>query len=847
MTPSRLRSSARLALAAALVLVAVPAALGLLVAIRPPAAAQDAQGPWRPVIEGLWGDNVKDLAFVGNPDLNFRGYVMVSADFGLSRSTDGAETWRRLRPNPARPQQIAHAVARDRAREDGQRVYAGLQNLPLMARSEDGGRTWSLLGGPDGPSRIDLLETSTGGRVYAGTAGAPDLFSSTDLGETWQPHAGIIGPLDPVNQLVAAPDEAVLYLRSAGRVYRSLDDPDDWTQVLGPSTPTTSLQTERLAAGPRGRLIAAGTQAGQDRVLVSEDRGATWRSTIWPGQGDAELTAVGVGEISFGVTGFWAGYDDGRVLRSINGGQTWTEELVLPLPPTLFAIDGASYEVFVGSDGLGLFRVDPVLHTGAVPAEILSVAAPSLYQDDRALLLAQVRPALDDPLGVQPPIKLLFDSEDRGESWSRALMTDEVGLGDELLPSSDYDDDGRLFSGPWRSTDEGRTWEAVGALPGPGARRPYVVAVGPVSATHPVLYGLETPYADGVGGTGLYYSPDAGDTWELAESTVGGIVEVVVSPGFETDSTAFFATDRGAVFATDDARTFSEISRVTLIAGQGAVHDFAISPDFVQDKTLFLIVENNASPQRPNVYVSNSRGQTWQPRQLGIDPEARPAAVVLSPAFMLDRGVFFGTGRDVNDPLWPAIYASDNAGVDWFAELLLEPEEIRAFTWAGSWAEGRVFAAIGRAGLWLRELDGSPAGPVLVTPSATPSPSATASPSSSATATQALTATATVGPSPTATATGTPDGTPDATATGTPPTATPSVSPTGTPDGTPSAPATATGTGTPPTPTTSPTPDTPGPSPSASPEATPTATPTIDDIFFGRIFLPMALTRRSSS
>lgn len=758
----------RRAAPAALAVLAAAAGLAVAFAALPARPTEAQAGPWRRVMTGLWGDNVADFAFAGNPLINFRSYVLLTRGAGLARATIDLESWTPSIPNPARPDQIVHAVAPARDVEDGRTLYAGMQNVPLLARTDNAGIAWTPLAGPAGPARIDILDVATSGRVYAGQAGGTDLWTSDDHGGTWDLRAAPAGPLAPLDALVAAPDEAVLYLRSEGRLLRTADDPAAWTLVLAPTGLTTTLAVRTMAAGPRGRLYAVGRRDGAERFLASEDRGVTWTEGVWPGVGDAAPTALGAGEVSFGVSGAWIGFDDGRVVGTTDNGLTWAPAATLPMPVTTVSVDPTAYTVFAGSDGLGLFRLgESPLQTGAYPAEIRSLVVDTLQEDQFGLLLARITPLLQDVLGgTVPPITVLYNTLDRGETWSRVAMTD--GLGVDLLPSTAFASDGRVYSGRWRSADRGASWERL--PPAPGSIAPHVVAVGPITATRPVLYGLAEPYADGAGGTGLSLSEDGGETWTATDATVSGIVDLVVSPDFENDRSAFFVTDRGAVFGTDDGLSFTEISRVRLIFGQGAVHDLAISPAFQLDRTMMLLVEDLSLPQRAQLYVSNTAGESWGTRTIGLEPSARLNALVLSPSFRNDRVVFLGTERRRGDPTWPAIYASDNAGLDWFGELLLDVGTVEGFGWAGSWADGRVFAAAGRRGLWVRDLDGDPIEPVLTstgTPTRTPTrtPSPTPSPTGEATATP----TDVPGTVP-ATATPTPTGGPDATPT---PSATP--------------------------------------------------------------------------
>lgn len=706
-------------LAVAVLLAAVVMVAAGLSLPAPPSAAQAV--PWRRVMEGLWGDNVVDFVFAGNTLNNFRSYVMLGKGAGLARTTTDLEEWTPSIPNPARPDQIVHAIAPARDVEDGRSLYAGMQNVPLLSRSANAGISWTPLSGPAGPARLDMLDVVLSGRIYAGQTGGTDLWTSDDHGDTWQLRGAPAGLLAPLDVLLAAPDESVIYLRSEGKLFRTADDPTHWDLVLAPTGLTTTLAVRLMATAPRGRLFAVGRRDQAERFLASENRGVTWTEGTWPPAGDALPTALGGGEVAFGENGAWLGFDDGSVFTTADNGQSWSLLATLPMPVTLVGIDPTDYTVFAGSDGLGLFRLgEPVVQTGAYPVDVLSVLASTLATDDKGLLLGHITPLLHDLLGgTIPPITVLYRTTDRGETWARTAMTE--GLGTQLIPSPAFASDHRVYSGRWRSMDGGENWSLL--PPAPSSVAPYIVSVGPITATRPVLYGLAEPYVDGVGGTGLSLSEDGGDTWTPTDVTVGGVVDVVASPDFVNDRKAFLVTDRGAILAAVDGLSFTEISRVRVIAGQGKVHDLVISPSFAQDRTMLLLVEDLSLPQRANVYVSNTAGSEWGTRNRDLVPSARLNRLILSPNFRNDRVVFMGTERRRGDPEWPAIYASDNAGLDWFGELLLGDTKVNDLAWAGTWAAGRAFASAGRQGLWVRDLDGQPVEPVLAmtaTPSRTP-------------------------------------------------------------------------------------------------------------------------------
>jgi photosystem II stability/assembly factor-like uncharacterized protein len=76
-----------------------------------------------------------------------------------------------------------------------------------------------------------------------------------------------------------------------------------------------------------------------------------------------------------------------------------------------------------------------------------------------------------------------------------------------------------------------------------------------------------------------------------------------------------------------------------------------LSPDFAQDKTLFIGIEDQLKR-------SSDKGYTWKNLVYGLDNRHYLSSIVCSPAFTLDKTVLVSTAGD-------GIYRSQNAGNSW--------------------------------------------------------------------------------------------------------------------------------------------------------------------------------------
>jgi photosystem II stability/assembly factor-like uncharacterized protein len=202
-----------------------------------------------------------------------------------------------------------------------------------------------------------------------------------------------------------------------------------------------------------------------------------------------------------------------------------------------------------------------------------------------------------------------------------------------------------------------------------------VAAVGPLTGTLPVVYALETPYVDGVGGAGLVRSEDGGDSWQATDVAVDRIVDVAVSPRYAIDRRAWLLLDTGAVYRTAaDGLSFSQVGQVPSAARQRLAYDLVLSPDFASDNTLFAAVEDPANTQQGRVYVSTNAGAgLWQDRSAGLPARLRPRRLVLSPNFRGDGVMFLGAERQLGDADLPTLWGSVAAGEAWYCEQVLPP------------------------------------------------------------------------------------------------------------------------------------------------------------------------------
>lgn len=275
---------------------------------------------------GPWGGDVR--AMVASPaDSNV--FYLGTADGQIFQSTDGARTWRRLRPgldkgglsvddiviDPRNPQTIyagAWAVAHDEesgvfkstdggqhwkllngtkrlsvrslaiAPSDSSFLIAGTANddpnLNGVFRSRDAGQNWERIS-PIGDREIrniesvaiDPRDTSV---IYAGTWHLP--WKTKDGGVTWRQTgnqiAGMINDSDIFGISVDPNRPDTVYVNACSGFYRSMNAGEKWFKF--PGIPFSARRTYVLRPHPTNpSVIFAGTSEGLWR---SKDGGKRW-------------------------------------------------------------------------------------------------------------------------------------------------------------------------------------------------------------------------------------------------------------------------------------------------------------------------------------------------------------------------------------------------------------------------------------------------------------------------------------------------------------------------------------------------------------------------------------------
>lgn len=294
----------------------------------------DGGASWAPQPLGL--DAGADLAAVWlqSPD----SVTIVGGGGFVRRSADGGATWQwPVHTLQAAPSDLAMA---------GGGAWMTSARSPLVLRSADGGGTWDLPAGAV-QTRSWVRTLNPGGTIRGGTfaLNAADqktihvvmgatLFRSRDDGETWQSVATLPG-VTKTNAFVISPYDSNRMVAAVGtpdRIVRSEDGGATWattfTRDFGEYGIPLEMDPDRpdtLYFGPDG-----------SRLFLSKDFGASWDTlstfqfvspcdiAVVPGV-DSTVVIVGDGITSSGI---------GKIHRSNDGGVTWRVVFSPTAPPS---------------------------------------------------------------------------------------------------------------------------------------------------------------------------------------------------------------------------------------------------------------------------------------------------------------------------------------------------------------------------------------------------------------------------------------------------------------------------------------------------------------------------------
>jgi photosystem II stability/assembly factor-like uncharacterized protein len=564
--------------------------------------SEDSGGHWKRLSPGFprRGQSLDEIS------VDARGVVLVGywevrgSGGGVARSTDGGNTFtilkgiegesvRALAIAPASPQIVA------------------VGTLTGVFRSIDGGQTWARITPPDHADLRNFesvtFDPQDPNTMYVGTWHLG--WKTVDGGQNWLPmHAGMIDDSDVMTLTVDRWKPQVVYATACTGIYRSEDAAARWTKIKG--IPSSSRRTRSFAQSPddQNRLFAGTTEG----LWSSEDNSATWRLITQKNLIINDVLTLPGGVVLLGTEG--AG-----VVRSADGGATWfasndgfSERFVSKV-----VFDRLGRRVLAGIWGDrnhgGVFTAPGPrgpwsrLGTGLEGREVLSLT----------LLGRQALAGTDDGLFVADP---------ETGAWARmSTIVDGVDVHPrvkDILALPPRNLIAATSKGVLRSGDGGRTWV-----------RPALGITDEVSALAVSPNDIDVVVA--MTALGVFRSGDGGQSWAQVNYGIGDVQPHAVA-FMPSDDRILLATTSGGLYRSPDQG--ASWSRVTGGIPYSDITGLAIHPDgrtiYASDFTfggIFRSVDSGKTWERmPTDGLASDR--VWT---LGLDPAAPERLLVASP------------------------------------------------------------------------------------------------------------------------------------------------------------------------------------------------------------------------
>jgi hypothetical protein len=487
-----------------------------------------------------------------------------------------------------------------------------------ISRTTDGGYTWSFEVGPFHSSRMTVDWAAR--RMYAwrfdGFAGR-----GLDSADPWIAQSPVAF-FDALGGVVVA--------AQGGSLRRSPDGGATF-QPVGTELGSTNICAIAFAPSSPSTVYAVDCVAAKSRQVVrSVDAGATWQRVAFVpdelgGFGDAGTVALAVDggnaqhlwigtawglhesidggdsihrqprataypgiarRVLFDATNVQRQWLSGRVIRTQDGGATWTMVDTGGFPWSVEHASRTRSNVVLGSYGSLTFAQTGLSTDGGATWTPKITVSGRFGSQPRAIVDGSQAGEVYVLQKVNDNDERVFVSLDDGESFQqRAQLPAEplAASATKAAPTFLYVgvNAGANAIGLFRSTDQGVTLGAVATLPFGGAVS--AVAVAPSSAsTLYIGFKSPSPYA-------IVRSTDAGATWQPANSGLGSgaITSIAVDPAVPTTA---YATQQGSgVFRTTDGGA----SWVALDEGlRGAVRDVvSVAIDPHNARRLFLTTD----------------------------------------------------------------------------------------------------------------------------------------------------------------------------------------------------------------------------------------------------------------
>jgi photosystem II stability/assembly factor-like uncharacterized protein len=437
--------------------------------------SDDGGHTWVRRSEGLTDGSVTALAI--DPDRPGRVWASVGSRTGggIFLTTDGGEHWRK--PNTLYACEFDWQGGTIFISNDAGETWRASLNNTTFHRAYAAGAQMSVVTvDPRDPLTAFVGNTETVARTTDGGRTWSDSTSQAVGQDTWRGcgYSGLCAMrfrFDP-----AMRGHSALVAMDHGNLWQSRDDFASWTWGGGGKFPVWGKVQDVAFAGDTGKIMYLALESCDLGVVArTSDGGKQWHACASRGLSTERVTTI----LSRPSTpeAVWIVDHRGRVFRSSDAGESWHELLDAVVSTLSFADDGRA-TLFAGGKQ-GLFRADDGEHFSKVADAPTGITALAISGTDQLTLVL----ASDNAIWLRS-----------ADSWKRVCERERIGNvvidpGDPrriaFTTSDDPYHDQTRATGVWLSSDGGVTWsQQTNGLP---MLRGGALALDPHDATRLVL------------------------------------------------------------------------------------------------------------------------------------------------------------------------------------------------------------------------------------------------------------------------------------------------------------------------------------------------------------------------
>lgn len=648
---------------------------------------------WTSLAASIPAIGIEDLEI--SPDFAVDQTLLVATDMGLFISTDQGDNFTPSTVGLTETNITALAVTQLPGGE--LRLYAGRNVLHV---SSDSGDTWQSLGPMAGTLRdIELSPDVLSSGKLAITFAQGGLWRSNTGGASFPPELSEL-PGTRLNDLKIGENGRIFACSAlAAHLTSSFEAPLTIASAVGldPLSDQTADHYQQLGLG----ALAGGGEllfmAGFEGLFRSTDPSDRWRgSDVYPQLVNRALviSPTFAQDSTLAIGNFGGGLVLGTQTRK---GLELNALTTTAGPPTGTPGVGAGSGAGAGSGGsgavkpIGTFEGPEELAWSAHGDNITSLWTGPLsvspdYVNDGTIMIGHVG---------------LWVTNNRGHTWTKSPTPAGVSVVRGVAMSPDFANDqvaffgtasfgpGQPNQGYFKTTDGGQSWvlSDTGIDPLTKSRE---FGFSPTWAIDQTVFVSSR-------NMGVHRSTDGGATWqEVNNGLLHQALRVFrVSPDFINDQTLFAGSTKGGLYmSTDAGDTWVQRNAGLPDFGGIDIEGIAVSPNYAIDQTVYIV------SQRSGVWVSHDRALSWTPVNDGL-PLDMPRNLEISPDFVNDQTLFLST----HDWVW----RSENAGGHWerLPGLLRVPDEHPQLFYKSPWqrvslddTHGKAISQSNEPGQW---------------------------------------------------------------------------------------------------------------------------------------------------